>query len=719
MSFPEQNKTDFPVSITDFLAQYKIDKGSKHAPKFKPVDESDGSFELFSYQKLIGEYMSKDSPYRGLLVAAGLGSGKTITAINVAEKMGRETIVLAPKSLRQNFIEEVIQFVPRYHRPPEYANMDRKEQIKIDKKLDKAISKEYKFVTSNSGTAAEKLAMVGDLTTVDESALGSFLKRNKSLDNKLLIIDEVHNLLVNMIDPSAKNGTKILAMIMNAKNLRILAMSGSPVVSDPFELAILFNMLRGYIRVSGTKQIFTAFPENYDTFKRYFVDEEKNSIKNKNVFQDRIVGLVAYYQGARETDDREIFPFKHKPIVVKVHMSDYQWKLYVKFRRMEQDEERKIKFAKTKFVKMDNKKPGRPNNTTFRVKTRQVSDFALPPGFEKPKRRGEAESAIAAATKKILNKIPTSDLTNNLGLYSPKMLAMLKQIESSPGNVFVYSEFVSLEGIGIFSRVLESHGWNNFNTSKKKGPKTFGVFSGETSDTMRKEVLATFNHKTNVRSKDMKVLLATATAAEGLNLKNVRKVLIEEPYWHANRIDQIIGRAIRNHSHDALPKAERDVQAYIFLSVPPKDVNIETTLGEKITTDESIFRRAIKRQQMLKTFLTAMREMAIDCQLNYEHNKESVPECRVCVPTGEPMFPLRVEDHLLPGGSKCSSEKVIATGLKNIQIDGETYKQDAEGNLYRELDDQPGVFIEDPELTDSYKKTKRQSGIKKKKKRRE
>jgi len=160
-------------------------------------------------------------------------------------------------------------------------------------------------------------------------------------------------------------------------------------------------------------------------------------------------------------------------------------------------------------------------------------------------------------------------------------------------------------------------------------------------------------------------------------------------------------------------------RAYIFLSLKLKYDNIETTLGEKITTDESIFRRAIKRQQMLKTFLTAMREMAIDCQLNYEHNKESVPECRVCVPTGEPMFPLRVEDHLLPGGSKCSSEKVIATGLKNIQIDGETYKQDAEGNLYRELDDQPGVFIEDPELTDSYKKTKRQSGIKKKKKRRE
>lgn len=704
MSFPEQNKTDFSVGITDFLAQYKITKGSKHAPKFKPVDKSDGAFELFSYQKLIGEYMSKDSPYRGLLVAAGLGSGKTITAINVAQKMGRKTVVLAAKSLQQNFMEEVIQFVPKYHRPSNFQELDRKEQLKIDKKLEKAIAKEYSFVTSNSGTSAQKLSMVGDLTTVDDEALGTFIKRNKSLDNKLLIIDEVHNLLVSMIDPNGKNGTKIFAMIMNAKNLRILAMSGSPVVSDPFELAVLFNMLRGYIHVKGTKEIFTAFPENYDIFNRHFVDRENNSIKNKNIFQDRIVGLVAYYQGARETDDREIFPYKHKLIPIKVNMSDYQWKLYVKYRRMEQDEERKIKFSKAKFVKMDNKKPGRPNNTTFRVKTRQVSDFALPPGFDKPKRRGEKESAINAAVKKLLNKIPKSDLTTNLNIYSRKMEIMLKKINESPGNVFVYSEFVSLEGIGIFSRVLEAHGWSNYNTAKKTGNKTFGMFSGDTSDAMRKEVLATFNHKDNMRGKNMKVLLASATAAEGLNLKNVRTVLIEEPYWHANRIDQIIGRAVRNKSHELLPKAEREVQSYIFLSVAPKDVNIKTTLEETITTDESIFRRAIKRQEMLKTFLTAMREMAIDCQLNYEHNKETVPQCRVCVPTNEPMFPLRVEDHLLPGGSKCSSEKVIATGLTNIEIGGKTYKKDEENNLYRELDDQPGVFIEDPEITKSYKK---------------
>lgn len=706
MSFPIQNKTDFPVRITEKLAHFKIPKGAKYAPVFKPVTEEDGALELFSYQKLIGEYMSPQSTYRGLLIAAGLGSGKTITAINVAEKMNRDVIVLAPKALRQSFIEEIIKFVHRYHRPPEYESMSRAEQLKTDKKLEKEINKEYKFVSSNSGVAAEKLAAIGDLTTVDEKALGTFLQRTKSLDDKLLIIDEVHNLLVNMIDPIAKNGTRILNMIMNARNLRLICMSGSPVVSDPFELAILFNMLRGYIRVPGSKELFTAFPENYDDFNKYFVDFENNTIKNKAVFQDRIVGLVSYYQGPRETDDRDIFPFKHKPIVIKVHMSDYQWKQYVKLRRGEQDEERKIKFAKTKFIKLVNKRPARPSNTTFRVRTRQVSDFALPPGYEKPKRRGD-EGAFNIAIKKLLNKIPVSDLTTHLHIYSPKMVAMLRQIESSPGNVFVYSEFISLEGIGVFSRVLEAHGWNNFNTSKKVGQKTFGIFSGETSDAMRKEILAVFNHKNNTRGADMKVLLATATAAEGLNLKNVRRVLIEEPYWHANRIDQIIGRAIRNQSHENLPKSEREVQAYIFLSVAPKDVNIETTLGEKITTDEAIFRRALKRQKLLQTFLDAMKEMAIDCQLNYEHNKETVEECRICVPTNKPMFPPKVEDHLLPGGSKCAADKIVGTNLTDIEFKGKKYKKDEKGNIYRQLEDQPGVYIQDPDLTKDYSQKKR------------
>jgi len=37
---------------------------------------------------------------------------------------------------------------------------------------------------------------------------------------------------------------------MNAQNAKIIAMSGTPVINDPFEAAILFNILKGYIEIN-------------------------------------------------------------------------------------------------------------------------------------------------------------------------------------------------------------------------------------------------------------------------------------------------------------------------------------------------------------------------------------------------------------------------------------------------------------------------------------
>jgi superfamily II DNA or RNA helicase len=311
----------------------------------------------------------------------GLGSGKTINAINLAHNSKRDTVVLLPKSLKQNFIDELMNYVPEYNRPNNYNLLSEKDKQKVDKQILQKISKRYTFVSSNAGTAAKKLSEVG-VSKENDKALGKFTSAVKSLDNKILIIDEVHNLLVNMIDPTAKNGSKILEQIMNAKNLRLIFLSGSPVVSDPFELAILYNMLRGYIRIKGSNELYTAFPREYDTFNKYFVDKDTNTIKNKAVFQERIVGLTSYYIGATNDMPDSTYPYRHLPTVVKVHMSDYQWKIYLKFRNEELDEERKAKYSKKQFVKQLNKKPGRQSNTTFRVKTRQISDFALPLGFK-------------------------------------------------------------------------------------------------------------------------------------------------------------------------------------------------------------------------------------------------------------------------------------------------------------------------------------------------
>ena len=83
---------------------------------------------------------------------------------------------------------------------------------------------------------------------------------------------------------------------MNAKNLKIVALSATPSMSDPFDLSLLFNMLRGYMTIPGDKRKYTLFPDDSKKFDQYFIDYKTNSMKNKSIFQERIMGLVSYFK---------------------------------------------------------------------------------------------------------------------------------------------------------------------------------------------------------------------------------------------------------------------------------------------------------------------------------------------------------------------------------------------------------------------------------------
>ena len=61
-----------------------------------------------SYQKFVKGYLSMETPFRGLLVYHGLGTGKTATAIITTEGLSSRRInTFLPKSLKENFISEI------------------------------------------------------------------------------------------------------------------------------------------------------------------------------------------------------------------------------------------------------------------------------------------------------------------------------------------------------------------------------------------------------------------------------------------------------------------------------------------------------------------------------------------------------------------------------------------------------------------------------------
>ena len=124
----------------------------------------------------------------------------------------------------------------------------------------------------------------------------------------------------------------------------------------------------------------------------------------------------------------------------------------------------------------------------------------------------------------------------------------------------------------------------------------------------------------NKYGKNIKILLISSAGAEGLDLKNIRKVLIMEPYWHNVRLEQIIGRAVRKNSHIDLPENERNVQPIIYLSVLSPS-QLETS-KEKISTDEHVYNVALKKLKLNIDVLNAVKETAIDCMLNQCDSKK-------------------------------------------------------------------------------------------------
>ena len=208
----------------------------------------DGQCNLFEHQRIIKDFIQNDSPYRGLIIYHGLGVGKTRSAIAAAETFGNEKkiVVMLPASIEQNFINEISKCGnsiydisgkwvnnektwKRVIGESNFDDLDDTSQAEIRKKINKDVKNNYTFIHYNGIT---RNALV---------ALGK-----NFFDNKIVIIDEVHN-FISRISNNSTIAKSIYNMMMGATNCKILLLSGTPMINKPHEMAILNNIAKGYL----------------------------------------------------------------------------------------------------------------------------------------------------------------------------------------------------------------------------------------------------------------------------------------------------------------------------------------------------------------------------------------------------------------------------------------------------------------------------------------
>ncbi len=590
--------------------------------------------QLQEHQKTALDYFIH-SPNRGLFLLHMTGSGKTLTAVSVAEHLKRfkEVIIIAPKSLHDNFRNEL----KRYSK---YVNPDR-----------------YKFVSSNASN------MIDKLETTTDSLTGINIK-SLHLDNKLIIIDEWHNLGVGMSNGS-RNATALYDMLMKAKNCKILMMTASGIINNIYEIVPALNICKGYLRTEDG-ELTTLLPESDQDFNRYFIDEKEMKLKNVDKLRNRIMGLISYKGDLFERKVLSFYPMLNTKIVKEnypdrlpikvelIHMSSQQYGAYEQAREKERLETRQAivgsGWTKGKKIVLGGelkKSSAFGKSTSYRIKSRQLSNVYQPDDV---------------------------NINEHIEIYSPKIKSIADKLK--PGlKTLIYSNFVQA-GINAMASYLEYIGYKRYVPGKsieEGSDKYYGVYSGEVSTDDRTATLKEYNRQNS----PLTVLLISSSGAEGLSSRGTRAVHIIEPYWNYERILQVMARGIRYKSHEHLPEEERNVQVYIYLAVPPKGAKP----SEK-PTDLYLFTEAARKYEINSEMIRLMASVSVECT---KFNTDINFECYKCEPrNGSPLFLNDLEKDLrYPLPCKKDSKPLDA---KELKLNGNLYYLTDDDRLFTEND---------------------------------
>jgi hypothetical protein len=283
-SYYMNNRKIFIQKLTELFAPYQKELLETQESVSCESRSQNVDFDLLTNQKIVRDYLNLYTPYRGLLLYHGLGSGKTCTSIAIAEgmKSNKRVFVLTPASLKMNFFSEMkkcgdsmykknqfwefvsidgkpeylgilsralslpIDFIRKQNgawlvnvqKESNYTELDPSQQLDIDTQLNEMIRSKYTDINYN-GLNMNKLKIL----------TSNFTKN--PFDNSVVIIDEAHNFvsrIVNKIKKPKSLPYILYDYLMNATNARIVLLSGTPIINYPNEIGILYNILRGYLK---------------------------------------------------------------------------------------------------------------------------------------------------------------------------------------------------------------------------------------------------------------------------------------------------------------------------------------------------------------------------------------------------------------------------------------------------------------------------------------
>ena len=223
----------------------------------------------------------------------------------------------------------------------------------------------------------------------------------------------------------------------------------------------------------------------------------------------------------------------------------------------------------------------------------------------------------------------------HIGKYSCKIEAICKAVQNSTGIVLVYSRYLeggllplalALEEMGISRYSYSSHVRSflkekqpvlnpltmKAKTAKDEFTAKYAMITGTSAYSQSNELdIELITNSSNFDGRHVKVVLISEAGSEGLDFKNIRQVHILDPWYNMSRIEQVIGRAVRNKSHCIFPLTQRNVEIYMHATHDGTELE---------TADIYMYRLSEEKAIQIGQITRIMKESAVDCILNMNQN---------------------------------------------------------------------------------------------------
>ena len=664
--------------------------------KYRAANCKQGEIEPREQQAILPNYISPNTPYKGVILMHGVGSGKTMTAIRIAEqfkdqvkKYNTKIYVLVPgPNTRENFKKELLTTTGEtYLKNKEVLNQMTKQEIEREKKMAIYGALQYykilSYKTFYKKVLGEKIVekkIVGDVkikSSYRKNSEGEYerelvVDRITNMNNSILIVDEAHNISGN------EYGEALKKIIKNSENLRVILLTATPMINLADEIVDLLNFIR---------------PEN-DQIPRdkIFTGEKNYAMKVKpgglEYLKEKAIGYISFYRGSipftfAKRVEKGVIPngMLFTP-VMKCFMEPFQYKTYIETTLNFEDTLDRASSAASNFVF-----PGLSKDKTDLIgyystegmntvvaqintdgaKLRSLINKKI---FNGKLSKAEEDNFIFENEKKnITGLILKLQYIKSFSIKFYNIITRLSKLvvgQKGPATAFVYSNLVKAGGMELFAESLLQNGYLEYQDNYRNydiKDETIDYKTGLTFSEYKKKklILSEFKPATFI-------LVTGGSDDSGEDVPEIKQKIIQDVFNNPNNADGkmikfVLGSRVMNegvtlknvkevHIIDVffnIPKAEQVIGRAIRMCVHQDVINDEykypqvnvyryvVSLSDKkdeLSTDELLYQKAELKYLTVKEIERALKEISIDCPLLLHANMfpEELIEYKNCVP---------------------------------------------------------------------------------------